>query len=197
MRQNLKDNMKAEFSKTLIIDAFYSLIKKKPFQEISITEIAETAGVSRLTFYRNFESKENVVFEYSDRIRKAFYGRIAKTKETLDLSFMLNCCFSIREAEHEACIPVYRDSLLYSTFHRSWNLALDEAPFLSHLTYTRQKIMVDVMYSILVDWVEGKNKIDKAEAIEAIMDIVSGKKKADYERALVTNTTPVYDNLIW
>jgi len=178
MKQNFLDNTKAESSKILIMDALYLLIKKKPLQEISITEIAETAGVSRLSFYRNFENKENVVFAYCDRIRKNFYNMISAMEEKPDLPFILNCCFSIREAEREACMPIYRDSLLLPAFNRSWNLAMEETSDFSHLSYTRKRIVIGGMYSILIDWIEGKNKFDKAEAIEIIMEMVSGKEKA-------------------
>lgn len=177
MKQNLNDSLKAETSKTLIMDAFYSLIKKTPIQEISITQIAEAAGVSRMAFYRNFESKEDVAFAYSDRIRKDFYKKISAMPERPDLLFMLNSMFSIREAEWEACMPVYRDSLLFTAFNRSWDQVLAETLYITHLSYTRERIVRGGMYAILIDWIEGKNKFDKAEAIDVLMELIVGREK--------------------
>ena len=44
-----------------ITDALFSLMKKKDYNNISITEICEKAGTGRMSFYRNFESKENII----------------------------------------------------------------------------------------------------------------------------------------
>lgn len=44
--------------------AYLGLLKKKDRDEISITEIAKAAGVSRMAFYRKFETKWDVVDFY-------------------------------------------------------------------------------------------------------------------------------------
>ena len=43
--------------KTAIMQAFFSLLEKKPFEQIAVTEITSLAKVSRMAYYRNFESK--------------------------------------------------------------------------------------------------------------------------------------------
>lgn len=44
-----------------INEALFGLLKEKSLNEISISEICETAGVGRMSFYRNYESKEDVI----------------------------------------------------------------------------------------------------------------------------------------
>ena len=44
-----------------ITESLLKLLKEKPLQEISISEIVDTAGVGRTSFYRNYETKEDVV----------------------------------------------------------------------------------------------------------------------------------------
>lgn len=44
-----------------IADAYLELLKKKKAEEISVTEIAQGAGVSRMAFYRKFEDKDSVI----------------------------------------------------------------------------------------------------------------------------------------
>jgi AcrR family transcriptional regulator len=48
-------------SKEWLAKALLELMKNKPFREISISEIAEKAKLSRRTFYRSFSSKEEVI----------------------------------------------------------------------------------------------------------------------------------------
>lgn len=44
-----------------IIDALYDLMEEKELSDISITELIEKAGVARTTYYRNYESKVDVL----------------------------------------------------------------------------------------------------------------------------------------
>lgn len=54
-------NKTAIQSQHMIIDALFNLMKRKPFQQITVTEICEEAAVGRKTFYRNFELREDVI----------------------------------------------------------------------------------------------------------------------------------------
>lgn len=47
--------------KKRITDALLALMEQKDINEISITELINTAGVARVSFYRNYSSKENVL----------------------------------------------------------------------------------------------------------------------------------------
>lgn len=52
------------FVKKQIADAILMLMKSKPFSEISIKEITDTAQVSRNSFYRNYVDKEDIIKQY-------------------------------------------------------------------------------------------------------------------------------------
>jgi AcrR family transcriptional regulator len=41
------------------------LMDKKPYDKITVSDITEKAGIARQTFYRNYDHKDDVVFEYS------------------------------------------------------------------------------------------------------------------------------------
>ena len=52
--------------------ALIQLMAKKEFHEISITELTKRAGVGRVTFYRNFEDKTDVLRKYLNDIQYEF-----------------------------------------------------------------------------------------------------------------------------
>ena len=62
--------------KNAISEALLALMHEKSFSEISITEIIERAGVARASFYRNYESKEDVLHKLIDDILDKFYKDI-------------------------------------------------------------------------------------------------------------------------
>lgn len=43
-----------------IVTALLQLLKEKPLSALSISEITSRAGVSRMTYYRNYKSKEDI-----------------------------------------------------------------------------------------------------------------------------------------
>lgn len=51
-----------------ITDELLKLLKEKPIEDISITELCSLAGVGRVSFYRNFDSKQAVLKAYMCKI---------------------------------------------------------------------------------------------------------------------------------
>lgn len=56
-----QSNKTAIQSQNMIADALFSLMKRKPFPKITVTEICEEAAIGRKTFYRNFDLREDVI----------------------------------------------------------------------------------------------------------------------------------------
>jgi AcrR family transcriptional regulator len=54
-----------------ITEALIKKLKHKPLDDISVSELCDEAGVGRTSFYRNFESREDVI---KKRIRSLFFG---------------------------------------------------------------------------------------------------------------------------
>lgn len=48
----------------MIFDVLMALMDEKPYGRITVSDITEKAGIARQTFYRNYEDKCGVLFEY-------------------------------------------------------------------------------------------------------------------------------------
>ena len=57
-------------TKKYIFEAFHILLTKQKYDKISVCEICTKAGVSRMSFYRNFESKDDLLIQGLDHIMK-------------------------------------------------------------------------------------------------------------------------------
>ena len=55
-----------------ITEALLMLMKNKDYKDVSITDICEKAGVTRMSFYRNFESKEDVLNKWLTAVTDDF-----------------------------------------------------------------------------------------------------------------------------
>ncbi len=51
-----------------ITDALLKLLQQKPINDISISELCDCAQVGRASFYRNFESREDILKEYINQM---------------------------------------------------------------------------------------------------------------------------------
>ena len=65
--------------------ALIQLMEKKDFNDISITELTKRAGVGRVSFYRNFENKEDVLRKYLNDIQYEFM--ISREANRHDINF--------------------------------------------------------------------------------------------------------------
>ncbi len=77
-----------EIIKESITEALFILMKEKPFEDIRVTDIAKKAGVGRVSFYRRYESKEDVLVKYLDDTTDAWcseFNRSSETDMVLDL----------------------------------------------------------------------------------------------------------------
>ncbi len=72
---NIKKNKNsAPYIKESIFFALLELMKEKQFSEIRIQDIAKKAGVSRISYYRNFKSKEDVLNSYMNEETEKFHN---------------------------------------------------------------------------------------------------------------------------
>ncbi|MBQ7499708.1 MAG: TetR/AcrR family transcriptional regulator [Clostridia bacterium] len=63
-----RKNMSNSFIKDCIVTALIDLMKEKDFNQITITEIANKAGVSRMAYYRYYTSKSDILNQYIDEV---------------------------------------------------------------------------------------------------------------------------------
>lgn len=65
---NMNNEQKNTWVKRQITAALLNLLKEKKLAEISVSELTEMAGVGRVSFYRNYQTKEDILREESDRL---------------------------------------------------------------------------------------------------------------------------------
>ena len=66
--------------------ALYRLMLKLDYEEISVKDICEKAGISRMSFYRYYNKKDDIFVEYCDEKFAEFFEQFSKIKEpTLEI----------------------------------------------------------------------------------------------------------------
>lgn len=81
---------KAKFqTKQLIALALYYLMLKKSFDDITVKDICLKAGISRMTFYRYYDKKEDIFVEYCDARFEEFFSTIRSVSIPTMADFLL------------------------------------------------------------------------------------------------------------
>lgn len=65
---HIKNDKRAHKSAALISEAFITALSEKPYKEITIAEVCAPGGVARTTFYRLFDSLDDVLLYQMDQV---------------------------------------------------------------------------------------------------------------------------------
>ena len=68
MGETEKTLKKNTMTKECIFTALLILMEKKTYEEITITDIAKKAGVSRMSYYRLYKSKDDILIQYFNEV---------------------------------------------------------------------------------------------------------------------------------
>ena len=99
---------KETLTRNYIIEALYELLSRKNINEINVSEICDKAGVSRMSFYRNFKSKD-------DLVEKSLVKILENLKESLAQQDQINQYTVTREIfattlKYKKLTPAFKNS---------------------------------------------------------------------------------------
>lgn len=78
----LDRNLKNTYVKEQITNSLLDLLKTKELKAISISDLTSTAQVSRVSFYRNYDEKEDILKEYLYKLIDNWYAEYEKSGST-------------------------------------------------------------------------------------------------------------------
>ncbi|MDO5424069.1 MAG: TetR/AcrR family transcriptional regulator [Eubacteriales bacterium] len=157
-----------------IIDALFELMKEQSFEKISITEIAQKAGVSRLSYYRNFQTKEDIILTFFEQEFQQFLYEI-KTLDICDISFrkLISVSFSYWEKRQDRIRMLMRDEqiyLIYVSFNKYLSEILKEYQMKFKLSFWQGKFLEGGIMIVLLEWIQNGCKNSPDEMAEELSE---------------------------
>ncbi len=111
MEAKNKGNPVSDRSKQLMEETLLRLMQAENFSEISVQEITDNAGLSRRTFYRNYETKGDILRQRFHKIWSEYETRIRQMKD-LSLPHVAFVLFTIMLPHFEFLQLVNQQHLL-------------------------------------------------------------------------------------
>ncbi len=169
-------------SRKMLYDALAGLMREKPFNQISVTDLVETAKVGRTTFYRNFEEIEDILRMQSDQTFDELinyiqaYGQEVRVETPIVLLKPMLRFFYLHSDIIEFLMKAKRMDIMQASIRE--RLEPIKALIVSRLGVTEElvdyaiAIRTGVMLIILVQWIEtGKQQApdDLANALGGML----------------------------
>lgn len=76
-----KEDLRVRRTKKALFDAFMKLLSEKPFDEITVNELCDVAGIRRATFYKHYSDKYDFLTAYTCLLRDRFDRIIWKSEK--------------------------------------------------------------------------------------------------------------------
>lgn len=154
-----KASMDNQRVKNQITEGLFTLLRKKSFSEITVTDIVKEANVARASYYRNFQNKEEIIEAAMDSLWDELMGDIKYdgdenifNQENARIGFekALTCCL-VKKAD---LLTLYHNgfgSLIQQTFNR---YIMEFAGNMPANSATRYKLyfISGAVTNVLIEW---------------------------------------------
>lgn len=113
-----KEYPQAEQSRQMLSSALIKLMKIKPYKEISVAELSEKADLSRRTFYRHFNTIDDVLNYRLEKIAKDFSAYFWNTYDDSNIYTIVKIFFSFWSEHKEFLFTLQKNNMLYLLLDR-------------------------------------------------------------------------------
>lgn len=189
-----KEDLRVRKTKKALYGAFLGLLSEKTFEEITVNELCETAGVRRATFYKHYADKFAFLTAFTKALRDRFDSIIWKA-DKFDTTSKYYVAYAKRIvgyiSEHEAAVYNIIKSNLFHVMlsiiieenYKDTVIRLEESinagmRIVSSVDVTAAMCAGGVATAIYYWFVEGKQKSPNrlAEEIGTVIQSILGNK---------------------
>ncbi|MDR3598180.1 TetR/AcrR family transcriptional regulator [Clostridium sp.] len=157
--KRLDNNSQNKLVKECIFSSLMILMEKKNFQEISITDITNKAGVSRMAYYRNYKSKEDIITNYLDELFEAYLNEITNYEkiDTYQFTYMYFVYFRRHKKLITNLIKANLSILILERFDKYLHLIFEE---ILHNDSSEKISKYEInyiaggLYKVLIQWID-------------------------------------------
>lgn len=167
-------------SKDYLTTALLQILKTKKLNEISVSQVVKKAGVSRMAFYRNFETLDDLLTAYFKPLISARFDEVRKLSEQDKLKkvgeFFSDYADVLKlSADHGF------ENIIQDIFNQNMMTFYSELPFPKNIDSVRKEYWIKFMsagvYSIWREWLmNGEN-----ESLDEIHNIIADFQNATFK----------------
>ncbi len=151
--------------------ALLDLMREMPYDQISIKGIAARAGVARVSFYRHFDSKDDVLRRRAQRITEDFLAHLDPSLRAYD-----SCAFVLALLKHmraqddlvRLVMKADRMDIVRAEFDRAFGVG-----GVDRRDSARRRFISGGLYNIFNAWVRDGYEPDAAQIAAFVCELIS------------------------
>ncbi len=155
--------------------ALIELMKTCEYHAISITDITRKAGVSRMTYYRNYTSKEDILNSYMDEIAERIRSKLQEPRSSRSLYRYYLTLFESLGRESDIGVAALRANLGELILYHI-NRRIDPPKTPAPASKYRQLFYAGAFYNIFMEWLRGGMAESCEEMAQCCCDIILGRQ---------------------
>ena len=179
MKNNLTQSMnRKEFTKHCLASALLELLEKKEYDEISIQDIVDKAGFSRMGYYRNFKNIDEILDYYLKEITENFFKTSGIfTKGTSVEKFVAGLFHYLCSEDVKNLFILLNKRRLQLHFYRYFAIAY------SKLDYEADPYLYSFFgsgyFGIFYKWISTGCKESEEELVAIVLNVIKALQKSN------------------
>ena len=159
-----------EYSRSYIVEALFRLMDRCDYDKIRITEIVAEAGVGRVTFYRYFKKKEDVILYYFEHNARGFVLSQKYYPRCKEDHVMVATDVFAKFKENVDVFRLIRKAYLNKSFAESFAAEHgDKSPYLPY-------VYAGMLFNVSMAWLDEGCLTPPAELAATVVNAVYGQR---------------------
>ena len=148
---NMNNEQNNTYVKKQITAALLALLKEKSLSAISISELTSKAEIGRVSFYRNYQSMEDILKQESDRLIKE-WGRLYESNPESSPETLFPSLFDFYRDHKEFYTTLY-DAGMSSIMMKTIINTIHITPEMQNLEAYMKSFWAYGIYGWMIEWI--------------------------------------------
>ena len=161
-----------KLAKEYIVTALIELMKVQDYHDITITDLTKKAGVSRMAYYRNYTSKEDILNKYMEEVGISIHEKISSLSTREEILDYYHALFEQLGAYRDLGITAYRahlGELILDNINKNMAITFRPENDSAEARY-RHLYLAGAFYNVFIEWL----KNGRQESCEEMAQICCG-----------------------
>ena len=167
---HIQEDKRAQKSAVLILQALMQCMQDKRYEAITITDICQASTVSRATFYRLFDRKDDVISWGLDLFCTDFCTHLEgqSIREKLESYF---AAWMSNPVMLDLIVIIHREDIPYESYRKRVDML--EHDFMNmELSDHHVMILSAIVTSLLTNWAQSGKKEKPAELVDIFIKVI-------------------------
>ncbi len=154
-----------KLAKEYIVTALIELMKVQDYHDITITDLTKKAGVSRMAYYRNYTSKEDIINKFIDDVGTSIHEKLESLRSHADVYAYYYELFMQLGSYNDLAITAYHaglGELILAQITKNMALTFPGEGMSATERY-RHLHIAGAFYNIFINWLKNGQKESVAD----------------------------------